>query len=81
MPRRGEGEIAERRSKRGKTFYGCNRYPDCDFVAWSKPLPGPCPRCGGAYLLEKWLKAGPAAQCPNQECKYKRALEPVPTVA
>jgi ssDNA-binding Zn-finger/Zn-ribbon topoisomerase 1 len=35
-----EGEVVERRSKRGKTFYGCNRYPDCDFVAWGKPIPG-----------------------------------------
>ena len=37
-PNCSEGEIVERRSKRGKTFYGCNRYPECDFVAWGKPL-------------------------------------------
>ena len=45
-PECGEGEIAERRSKRGKTFYGCNRYPDCDFVAWAKPMAEKCPECG-----------------------------------
>ena len=74
-PECGEGDLTERRSRRGKTFYGCNRYPDCDFVAWAKPIDEPCPQCGGKYLLEKWLKAGPVAQCPNAECKYKRELE------
>ncbi|HYO79868.1 MAG TPA: type I DNA topoisomerase [Bryobacteraceae bacterium] len=73
-PNCNEGEIVERRSKRGKTFYGCNRYPECDFVAWNKPMPETCPDCGSPYLLEKWLKAGPVAVCPNSECKYKRDL-------
>jgi DNA topoisomerase-1 len=70
-----EGEIVERRSKRGKTFFGCNRYPECDFVAWGKPIPEPCPDCGGGYLIEKYLKAGAFAQCPNKECKFKKPLE------
>ncbi len=69
-----EGEIVERRSKRGKTFFGCNRYPECDFVAWGKPMDEKCPQCGNPYLIEKFLKAGPVAQCPNAECKYKREL-------
>jgi DNA topoisomerase-1 len=69
-----QGEVVERRSKRGKTFYGCNRYPECDFVAWGKPLPEKCPECGSAYLIEKFLKAGPVAQCPNAECKFKKPL-------
>jgi DNA topoisomerase I len=73
-PNCNEGEIIERRSKRGKTFYGCNRYPECDFVAWNKPMPESCPECGSSYLLEKWTKAGPVAVCPNSECKYKREL-------
>ena len=70
-----EGEIVERRSKRGKTFFGCNRYPECDFVAWGKPILEKCPECGSGYMIEKFLKAGPVAQCPNAECKFKRALE------
>jgi DNA topoisomerase I len=74
-PNCSEGEVVERRSKRGRTFYGCNRYPDCDFVAWGKPIPEKCPECGSSYLVEKWLKAGPVAQCPNPECKYKHPLE------
>jgi DNA topoisomerase I len=75
-PNCSEGEIIERRSKRGKTFYGCNRYPDCDFVAWGKPLPEKCPECGGSYLIEKFLKSGAFAQCPNGECKFKKPLPP-----
>jgi DNA topoisomerase-1 len=76
-PNCSEGEIVERRSKRGRTFYGCNRYPECDFVAWGKPIPEKCPECGSSYLTEKYLKAGPVAQCPNPECKYKHPLEVV----
>ena len=74
-PNCSQGEVVERRSKRGKTFYGCNRYPECDFVAWGKPIAEKCPDCGSSYLIEKYLKAGPVAQCPNNECKYKRPLE------
>jgi len=74
-PNCSEGEIIERRSKRGKTFYGCNRYPECDFVAWGKPIAEKCPDCGGGYLIEKYLKSGAFAQCPNGECKFKKPLD------
>jgi DNA topoisomerase-1 len=70
-PECSEGEIIERRSRKGKTFYGCNRYPDCTFVAWGKPVPEKCTECGSPYMVEKWLKAGPVWQCPNPECKHK----------
>jgi DNA topoisomerase-1 len=80
-PNCSEGEVVERRSKRGKTFYGCNRYPDCDFVAWGRPIPEKCPECGSSYLIEKFLKAGPVAQCPNAECKFKKPLEAAPAEA
>jgi DNA topoisomerase-1 len=68
------GDIIERRSKKGKTFFGCNRYPECDFVAWGKPVAKACPECNNPYLIEKFLKSGAFAQCPNAECKYKEAL-------
>jgi DNA topoisomerase-1 len=71
-----EGEVVERRSKRGKTFFGCNRYPDCAFVAWARPVPEACPDCGNPYLVEKYLKAGAFLQCPASGCKYKRELPP-----
>jgi len=69
-----EGDIIERRSKRGKTFYGCNRYPKCEFVAWGKPIDRKCPECGSSHLIEKFLKAGAFAQCPNKECKFKEPI-------
>jgi DNA topoisomerase-1 len=72
-----EGEISERRSRKGKTFYGCTRYPECKFVAWGKPVAEKCPECGSPYMVEKWLKAGAMWQCPNAECKHK---QPVPEV-
>jgi DNA topoisomerase I len=75
-PECSEGEVVERRSKRGKTFYGCNRYPDCDFVAWARPIPEKCPDCGNPYLVEKYLKAGAFLQCPASGCKYKREFLP-----
>ncbi len=81
-PECSEGEIVERRSRKGKTFYGCNRWPECNFVAWGKPIPEKCPECGSPYLIEKWLKAGPIWQCPNGECKHKQpAPQPVPQSA
>jgi DNA topoisomerase-1 len=79
-PECSEGEVIERRSKRGKTFFGCNRYPDCNFVAWTKPVPEKCPECGSPYLVEKYLKSGNFLQCPATGCKYKREIpvaEPV----
>ena len=70
-----DGELAERRSRRGKNFYGCTNYPRCDFTAWNRPVATKCPECGHPYLEEKFLKAGPVLQCPNPECKYKQAVE------
>ncbi|HEX4748669.1 MAG TPA: type I DNA topoisomerase [Bryobacteraceae bacterium] len=77
-PNCSEGEVVERKSKRGRVFFGCNRYPDCDFVAWGKPIQEKCPECGSSYLIEKYLKAGAVAQCPNAECKYKHPLASQP---
>ena len=76
-PTCGKGDIIERKSKRGKNFFGCNRYPECDFVAWGKPIREVCPECKSPYLIEKYLKSGNWAQCPNKECKYKHELAPV----
>jgi DNA topoisomerase-1 len=81
-PECSDGEVVERRSKRGKTFYGCNRWPDCNFVTWGKPVQEKCPECGGPYMVEKWLKAGPVLQCPNADCKHKQPmLAPVEALA
>jgi DNA topoisomerase-1 len=64
-------QIAAKRSKKGKLFYGCVKYPKCDFAAWDKPIAGPCPACGGEILVEKVLKGGKEIRCPKEECPYK----------
>ncbi|ABS26894.1 type I DNA topoisomerase [Anaeromyxobacter sp. Fw109-5] len=70
------GYISEKRSRRGKTFYGCSSYPGCDFVSWDRPRNEACPQCGSAYLLDKYSKkTGPYVACPNKECGYRRDAE------
>ena len=70
------GEIVEKRSKRGKVFYGCSRYPDCTFATWDKPVNKPCPVCGRPYLLEKNNKRkGTFLACVNRECGYEAEIE------
>jgi len=65
------GDIVERRSKRGK-FWGCGNYPKCTFVSWYKPVLEPCPKCGAAFLVEKWDKAGTVTHlCLNKECGHR----------
>jgi DNA topoisomerase-1 len=67
-PKCGQGEIVEKRSKRGKVFYSCTRYPECTFAAWDKPRPIPCPNCGAPFLVEKETKKqGLTLRCLN--CK------------
>jgi DNA topoisomerase I len=76
-PKECGGYISERRSRRGKTFYGCSSYPKCDFVSWDRPRNEACPDCGSAYLLDKYSKReGPFVACPNKECGYKRSADP-----
>ncbi|RFU63293.1 type I DNA topoisomerase [Peribacillus glennii] len=65
-----EGNIIERKSKKRRIFYGCDRYPACEFISWDKPLPRPCPKCEGT-LVEKKLKKGVQVQC--MQCDYKEA--------
>lgn len=62
------GEIVERKSKTKRVFYGCNQYPECEFVSWDKPISRPCPKCS-ALLVEKKLKKGVQIQCTK--CDYE----------
>lgn len=67
----GEGNLIERKSRRGKVFFGCDRYPDCKFASWNRPVAGPCPDCGDAILVEKVTKrAGRTRRCRKEECGY-----------
>jgi DNA topoisomerase I len=69
-PKCREGNIVERSSKKKRIFYGCDSFPQCDFVSWDKPLARPCPKCGG-LLVEKKLKKGVQVQCTA--CDYEEA--------
>jgi DNA topoisomerase I len=64
-PKCGEGDLAERRARRGNVFWGCTNYPKCDFTSNLKPVAKKCPKCGSPYLLEKTLKSGVFLVCPN----------------
>ncbi|MFW5736606.1 MAG: type I DNA topoisomerase [Halanaerobium sp.] len=65
-----DGEIIERTSKKGRTFYGCSNYPDCNFMSWNKPVKKPCPECG-SLMVEKTTKAkGKHYKCTNKECGH-----------
>ena len=61
-----QGEVVERRSKKGRKFYGCERYPECDFVSWNKPVAQPCPQCG-SFMVE----VGRGGQLKCSSCTYQ----------
>lgn len=63
-----QGDIVERRTKRGKVFYGCKRYPDCDFVTWDTPLKAKCPICGSFTVRRGFKKGGSVTLCSNAAC-------------
>ena len=70
-----EGHLVEKTSKRGKIFYGCNRYPDCTFATWDKPVDKSCPKCQGPFLVEKTTKKnGTSHVCPVPGCGYKEQI-------
>jgi DNA topoisomerase-1 len=64
-PKCGDGDLAERRARRGNVFWGCTNYPKCDFTSNLKPVATKCPKCDSPYLLEKTLKSGVFLVCPN----------------
>ena len=65
------GEIVVKKSKRGKAFYGCSEYPQCEVVFWDKPIATPCPQCNAPFLLEKTTKKGTSRVCVREECGYR----------
>jgi len=69
-PKCEDGEIVKRKSKKGKTFYGCSNYPDCDFVSWDKPTNKKCPKCGSMMVEKYSKKSGKYYKCTNKECKH-----------
>lgn len=73
-PKCSEGTIVERKSKRGTIFYGCDKYPDCDFTLWNEPTGEKCPECG-SLLVKKILKKGTVIACSNIKCGYKKEVD------
>ncbi|WP_339227696.1 type I DNA topoisomerase [Oceanobacillus sp. FSL K6-2867] len=71
-PKCKEGNVVERKSKKRRIFYGCDRFPDCDFVSWDKPISRPCPKCD-SLLVEKKGKKETQVQCTN--CEYKEVAQ------
>jgi DNA topoisomerase-1 len=71
-PKCGE-KLVVRRSKKGRKFYGCSKYPECDFIAWEKPAPHPCPQCG-ELMIEKTSKRQKKYVCTNKECRFSQEI-------
>ncbi len=67
------GYVVERRSKRGRTFYGCSAYPNCTFASWDRPVQGTCPICSNNFLVRRFKKGeGAIIRCPKKGCTFER---------
>ncbi|MCL2760214.1 MAG: type I DNA topoisomerase [Desulfuromonadales bacterium] len=67
-----QGELTEKKSRYGKMFYSCNRYPECKFALWDLPVEKPCPKCGFPLLVKKvYKRTGEFLKCPKEGCDYK----------
>ena len=70
-----DGKLVEKQSKRGKIFYGCSKYPDCNFATWDKPVNKNCPVCSAVFLVEKSTKKkGPFLACLTEGCGHTEQL-------
>ncbi|HZG15068.1 MAG TPA: type I DNA topoisomerase [Candidatus Bathyarchaeia archaeon] len=67
------GSIIERKSKKNRIFYGCNRYPECEYVSWDKPIARPCPKCGQLLVEKKRKKQGVSISCTA--CDYQEEAD------
>lgn len=69
------GDITLKRSKRGREFYGCSKYPECDFVSWDKPVETPCPKCGGLMVEKIGKDKKTTHACLKEECGYTEEVQ------
>jgi DNA topoisomerase-1 len=68
------GDLVQKRTRKGRSFYACSRYPQCEFALWDRPVNRVCPTCHAPFLIEKVSKqVGRSVQCRNQECGYREA--------
>ena len=68
------GAILVRNTKRGRVFYGCEHYPECDFVSWDMPVREKCPVCGSMMVLKRGRKGAMAHVCTNETCRHRVEL-------
>ena len=73
-PQCGKGEMAEKKSRKGKIFFSCTKWPECDFALWDRPVAVPCPNGDSPLMVEKVTKSGTYLSCPK--CRTKAAAEP-----
>jgi len=72
-----KGTILKRKSRNGKIFYSCKRYPDCTYAIWNEPLAEPCPKCNWPILSVKTTKKrGTEKVCPQKECRFSEPYDP-----
>lgn len=69
-----QGELVQRRSKRGRVFYGCSAYPGCRFVLWQRPVAGSCPLCGAAFLTERRARGRVTLTCAREGCGHQQEV-------
>jgi len=67
-----DGDLVARRSKKGRKFYGCSRYPNCNFMSWDQPSPAKCPDCGGLMVEKKGKAHTGLLYCINKSCKSRQ---------
>ncbi|MFC1638889.1 type I DNA topoisomerase [Patescibacteria group bacterium] len=70
-PACGKGDIVEKKTRKGRTFYACSTYPKCDHALWNRPTGESCPTCGSLLVFAK----AEEVRCSNKECKYERKVE------
>ncbi len=69
-----DGELVERRTKKGKIFFSCSKYPSCKFASWYRPVSKKCPECGAGILVEKRTKKEESLACIKKGCGYKEKI-------
>ena len=68
------GDLVQKRTRKGRPFYSCSRYPKCTFALWNRPINRPCPNCQSPFLIEKSTKqAGSRIECFQDTCGYQEA--------
>lgn len=72
-PKCEDGKIVVRASRKGRKFYGCNKYPKCDYVSWDEPAEGKCPQCSNQLLIKR-VRSGDKIICSNKECSYEKEM-------